>query len=411
MKLSNIVQEALQKCENDRSKFSEALTQLAQTYNEYDLMSDLKDFDLTVKEVIEGLSKFLKEDKKQEDNEIFISQGIYNQFQLTSKETNFQNYKTTNIEITSIDSKHVARTENTRIENNNKSKKCKTTTKGHLNCFLYSPLDLLNKEYRLIKEEENTLDKLTLISRIKATEHFNLKTNEIKIYNAICALIKNKRFNNIIFISFNELHKQLGYYSKLRQYHIVNYKKIISKFQYLNINIDMTNATNRNYKNFFKIEGNIQEPLLIRLNWTKAKVKINNRVSTLNGFETVPTKLMKLHFNHEYQTNQYFSQEELQKPENRKKIYNAQQAKLNDYINELYFLQKNNKKQEFTNLSLNKIWEVLKEFDMKSRYDIAIKSFNRSRFLNGNILEIINNNLNVESYILNKNDMLKIFWK
>jgi hypothetical protein len=318
----------------------------------------------------------------------------YKLFQITSKETNFQKYNT-EIEINGVN----AQTKPCKLDNDNKNKGI-TISKGSILCCLFSPLDWLNKEYKLTNKME--IEKDVIINKIKATKHFELNIEEINIYDAVCALIKKKKYDSTIFISFNELHRQLGYLGKLRQLHKQKYTNILYKFSYLYINIDFSEARNRKYKKFYEAEGNIKEPLVILHGFKKADVKYNNRVTRLEGFTVYPTNLMNLHFNHEYQTNK-FCIEELPKNNNRK-IKENHKIKLINYVTKLYFLQKENSKQKFTRISLDKIFEELKEFNIKEQYDRAKESKNLSRFMNRNIYNIIDSLPCVKNVTCKKNN-------
>jgi hypothetical protein len=343
-----------------------------------------------------------------------VHEGIKNfhHFMLTSKETNFQEY---NFDIDIVGDKSdkegvTAKTKITCFDNSNKTKGI-VVSKGDITCSLFSPLDWLDKEYNLVQTQEDK-KKITLIRKIKATKHFELSTEEIEIYNAICALIKAKKYNHTIFISYNELHKQLKYKVKLRQTHKNKYTRVLRKLSWLYIDIDISEAKNRKYKKFYELEGNIKEPLIVIVKFKKAKVKFKGTVKEVDGVVVYPTDLMNLHFNHQYQTNKYHTLESTVK----KKYIATRKSKENSktrlimYVEKLYFLQKNNKKQEFTQISLDKIFEELKEFDMKEKYKKAYETNHKPRFMNRNIFNPIDSLTYVNSVFEDNNGNIKIIW-
>jgi hypothetical protein len=334
---------------------------------------------------------------------IFIAEQTYNNFQLTSQETDFQNYSD---KIVIFDRR--AGTEPIIFDNSHKTPKGKIKTKGEISCSLSSPLDWLNKEYKLTTNS-NSITKTELIGKIKATKHFEFTADEINIYNAIVYLIKMKQYEDKIFISFNELHKQLGYKGKIRKSHKDKYKKVIDKFSYIRIFIDLSEAKQANYKKYYEIESNIEEPLLIFVKYKRQKVRFNNTVRQVDGFFSNKTDLMTLHFDF---TNRFFTSKKPDKP----KRVNKQNAKLNNYINKNYYLQKKNKDQTFTQYRLIEtiFQDVLKEFNIYAKYLKAIENRNKSRFLKRNVFDILENNKFVKKFEIkniNEIEILVIYWE
>jgi hypothetical protein len=391
-------------------KDKDVLKSFNEDYIKKSFMSDFTEIEKNIKSLIKdinedesrleqfkiALKKMKNERSKLEKNKKpvpFTAIDDFEIFQITSPEADFQKYNT-EIEINGVN----AQTKPYEIDNHNKNKG-KIISKGSILCSLFSPLDWLNKEYKLTKEIE--IKKDVIINKIKATKHFELSSEEINIYNALCALIKKKKYDQTIFISFNELHRQLGYTGKFRISHKKTYINVLHKFSYLYVNIDISEARNKKYKKFYEAEGNIKEPLVILHGFKKADVKYNNRVRKLEGFTVYSTNLMNLHFNHEYQTQKYY----IEAPNNiNRKIKESHKIKLKNYVNKLYFLQKNNSKQKFTRISLEKIFEELKEFNIKEQYKKAKQTKNLSRFMNRNIYNVIDSLDCVKTVTCEKNN-------
>lgn len=391
--------EIVKKIEERKNK----IIKLAEKNKDFEIIQEIKALDkkplTTFENCIEEYTKLFDKYEK-----VYVGEKNYNKFQLTSKETDFQKYSKT-IEI--IDQK--ARTKPIIIENNTKNKKG-IISKGEISCYLASPLDWLNKEYKLV--EGDSINKTELIQKIKATNHFKLSQDEINIFNAIVYLIKMKQYEDEIFISFNEIHKQLGY-TRLRPEHKIKYRRIIDKFSYTRIFIDLSMAKQRNYKKYLEINENIEEPLLIFISYKRRKVKFNNTVKMVDGFFTLKTKLIKFHFDY---TKQFLTFEKPVKRKNKTKLLTDNQSKLNTFINKSYYLQKNNKDQTYNQYKLidNILQDVLSEFDMHNQYLKACKDCHKSRFLKRHIFNVLENNIFVKSYEIKKINELEyliVYWK
>jgi hypothetical protein len=350
------------------------------------------------KKTIQRINKILEKEELIIANRI----DVFKPFQLTSKESNFNKYPK-ELELNKANS--TVKTKDLVIDHSTKK------AKGFIKTCFISPLEWLDKEHNLNLSDD--LEDSETLFNIKKTGHFEVKAREEQIYNAICYLIQQKIYKREkrIFISFNEIHQQLGYCGQLRPEHKAEYEKIIYKLNFLEVMIDFTNTKYRKYKEFYKSEGNIKEPLIILVSFTKAKVKSGKTTKILEGFETLTTKLMNLHFNHPGQTNRYFTKEITEVVKNKKKIEakNKHIPKLETYINKLYFLSQS-KKTLYIDLKNETIFEELKEFKIKENFEHAKKSRHGERYLNRNIYKPIESIPVVAKIIKLENDTNRIYW-
>lgn len=385
-------------------------------------LQDLKEYNVP-ESIFEMLKENIAEENKEQDKFLLVlnedtlkkiekalekdnlinttMENIFNKFNLTSKETDFQKYPK---ELEINRSSETIKTKDYLINNSTQ----KST--GFIKACFISPLIWLNEEYKLNLSDD--LEDTEILGKIKKTKHFEISSREEQIYNAICYLIHRKIFNNqrTIFITYNELHKQLENNSKLRPEHKKEYESVVRRFHYLEILIDFTGAKYRDYKDFYKAEGNIKEPLIIVTSFAKAKVKYGKTTKVLDGFETISTKLMNLHFNHPNQTN-YFVTKEIKEIGTKKKIEAKSRhiPKLESYMSKLHFLSQN-KKNPYTDIKNETIFEELKEFNLTKEFEKAKKARHGARFLNRNIYNPIESMEEVKSVIKLDNGNNRIIW-
>lgn len=331
-------------------------------------------------------------------------------FELTSDEARIDEY---NKGIIFDDFEGTAKTKKNKFMKELKVKDKNGKTKdSYLETFFTSPLSAIKEQYNIsIQELRN--NKITNV--IAKTKHFDVRSFEERIYNAISALIYKKttykieKINEVIFISLNEIWKQLGNKNNPKPKDKTKLLRTINKLNNLKLHLNFSKVQLRNYKDFANSEvketGTIQEPLINVISIIKAKQKYKKTLRTVEGIETVITKFMQLHFRHESQTNYYYSESEQQKEH---KITRLEfEPKLKAYIKVLYF--KRGKGQTTTLLSDGKIFEVLKEFNIKEQYEKAKKNRHGMRFLNS-IYKIIENTNEVNSLEKNEKNVNVINW-
>jgi hypothetical protein len=384
---------------SDIAETCKILEKIKNATNDSDIKNKIDEFMNKESLDIETLEKDLEEIKKlvkQKEEQALINTIIekdYNDFTLTSKETEFSKYDKELI-LNRFDKK--VKTKDTIIEYPNTSKNKKNSI---LTACFQSPLIWLKDEYKI--SLNNDMTDIDILTKIKKTKHFEITAKEEKFYNAISALIHKKRFNKTVFITYLEMHRQLGYKSKLRPEHKINYESMISRLSYLEIIIDFSGVTYDNYKKFYKIEGNIKEPLIIPVSYSRAKVQYENTLKILEGFETIPTKLMKLHFDHECQTNYFVSGK---KKNTSKKIESKIDhiPLLEAKIKKMYHLSK----KEYADI---KNETLLNEFKLQEEFKKAKETKNVTRFLSRNIYNPIKSMIEVKT-IEKVNNLNRIYW-
>jgi len=342
-------------------------------------------------EDLQNFLKYLKEIKNYH-NEFTNLESNYNDFIMTSKETDFQKYNTKDLELMKL-TKNV-KTKDTEIDHHityntsSNGKKIVKKKDGVIITSFQSPLDWLDKTYDL--NLSNIMTDQEVIQKIQATKFFEIKSEQETLYNSTCALLRSKSIKENkdtgIFISFNELHKQMGYKGDLRKTDIDKYKNLIESLSYLHVNISMDKAVYANHKEYYKINGNIEnEPLIIYTGFCKAKAKINKTSKIVNGFKTNLTELMKLHFNY---TKQYSilpkTIQEQEKTIRKSKLEHA--TKLDIYIKKLFFINTGNKNY-CVDISYNTFFKELKEFNLDDEYK---KTIEKSKFIKRKFLNPIN---------------------
>jgi len=183
-----------------------------------------------------------------------------------------------------------------------------------------------------------------------------------------------------IFISFNELHSQLGYKDKLRLETRERYKAALYSLAVLFTNINLERAVYAGHKEYKKVNGNIEnEPLVIYKGFKRAKAKVNRTTKIVDGFTTDLTELMKLHFNY---TKQYKTAE-IQEPKRKSKLKHAE--KLEYYIKKLHFISIGNKNY-CIDLNYKTIFDELKEFGLEEEYNNARE---KTKVIKRKILNVI----------------------
>lgn len=301
-----------------------------------------------------------------------------NDFLFTSPETKFSNYPK---EIEIDKETQEVKTQKYKVDNSNKDKKGEKTAKGFLTTCFISPLDWLDKEYSLNLSKENDIKKVT--SKIKTTNHFNVTAREEEIYNATSYLIREKTFqdkNKLVFISYNELHKQLGNKSKLRPENKKEYEKVLYRLSWLEIKIELSNIRNRKYKDFKNyIEKSELREKLLTVIFKRVRLKTKKTSKLVDGFKTYQTELMNLHFNY---SNRFYIN-------NNSPISGRQghHYKLTNIVKRYYHISKG-KNNLCIELKLETIFDELKEFNLQKEYEESYG--HKAQFIKRNILDILN---------------------
>lgn len=334
------------------------------------------------------INKSMKNEKSKKEKIIINTTLVdsYNDFILTSKETKFQKYDkglelvrlTNDIKTKDTEMKHSI----TYYKTVN-GKKIKTKKDGCIVTSFQSPLDWLDTTYQL--NLTNTMTDKEILEKVETTKFFEIKSEQEIIYNAVCALMRVKSITENkdtgIFISFNELHKQLGYKDKLRPEQKEKYKNLIYSMSYLHTNISLDKCVYANHKAYYEVNGNIEkEPLVIYKGFCRAKADINKTSRIVDGFKTDLTELMKLHFKFtcQFKVNQI----EVHK-EKKVKSRLLHASKLENYIKRLYFVSIGNNNY-CIDLNYNTLFEELKEFNLDDEYKQASHKtqFLKRKFLN-----------------------------
>jgi hypothetical protein len=294
----------------------------------------------------------------------------YKSFTLTSKEMDLCSYEK---DLELLRYSNLVKTKDKIFKLNGKN-----VTKKDMNeiiTSLHTPLDLLEKEYNF----EITDNDEKIIEKLKAEKHFEMMAIDEEVFQAVCYLIYQKTFMNehsSIFISLNELHRELGYNSKLKEEDKQYYKKILTKLNYLRININIEKSKYREYKKFYKVYDNIEGEPLIYLDYFKKRKQYANKTIVLReGFITRKTQLMILYT--EFTKRFYVSPLEC-----KTKIKHS--SRLKNYLKRLYFIDRKNKRPFLLNIGT--IFNHLSEFNLKDEY---LKTNRKKEFLERKIFKLI----------------------
>lgn len=320
----------------------------------------------------------------------------FNDFTLTSPETDFQKYNT-NLELQRLT--NIVKTQDTKIkqyfeyEKTVKGKKIKIKKDGYIIASFQSPLDWIDTTYHL--NTTNTMTDKEILEKVKTTKCFEITSEQEEIYNAICELIRVKireNKSNEVFISFNELHMQLGYDGKLRSIQKEHYENLIYHMSNLHINIELNKVAYADHKEYFKLHGDIKkEPLIIWGGTYKLQAPKNKTTVKLDGFKTYLTNLMQLHFNF---TNHFYIS---QQTKIRSKLPHA--SKLESYYKKKFFIN-TGKNNYCIDLKIETIFDILKEFNLECEYN---QSSNKPQFVKRQILNPLNKMAEIKkAEILNK---------
>jgi hypothetical protein len=315
-----------------------------------------------------------------------ILETSFDEFLLTSQETELTKYSK-ELEIDHV--KNIVKTKDRFIKQcisyttTVKGKKIVKKENGRIVASFQSPLDWLNKKYEFNVKDSYLTDR-EIIEKVEATKTFDIRAEHELIYNAICALLRKKPLelntDKDIFISFNELHSQLGYKDKLRLEARERYKGALFSLAVLFTNINLEKAVYAGHKEYKKVNGNIEnEPLVIYKGFKRAKAKINKTTKIVDGFTTDLTELMKLHFNY----TKHYKTTEIQAPKRKSKLKHSE--KLECYIKKLYFINIGNKNY-CIDLNYKTIFDELKEFDLEEAYN---NTNWKTRFIQRKFLSVI----------------------
>lgn len=321
---------------------------------------------------------------------------------LTSKESDFN--KCTNIKEANNQDYFRSKDANTIITqpqtiiNQSRKKKggLKTDNKplSEFEFYLSSPrtaIEVLNKEF---KNGNASIEVYTSVAFLK--KHFTITDEEKEVFNACLSLIKQKRdilqANNHIFISFYELHRQLGYRSKLRANNIQNYKTIIKRLDLININM----IFKEKYGSYKKVSNLENVPIIELGGFYKTTVKGYKTKIKQEVFCTSCTMFMSMHFD----MTERYKVLELEEPIKRSKIQHSET--LYTYFEKIIFLEKqkkNNEKEIY-------IETVLKELGLLEAYK---KTREKAKFINRKIVEPLKKLPSIQYTTFNKKEQrLKI---